>query len=130
MRTNKMLCKERGCQMIDKIFSIASDVRYVAIYRDGKLETQTKDNTEGASSSESDKYEELIANPVMLKAATQRGNIDCGGLEFLLVRYGNFFQFILPTSWGHVSVCIEKNADPIAIGNKVKALFEDKATIA
>ena len=96
--------------MIDKIFSISSDVRYVTIYRDGELETQTKDNTEGASSSESDKYEELIANPVMLKAATQRGNIDCGGLEFLLVRYGNFFQFILPTSWGHVSVCIEKKS--------------------
>lgn len=111
--------------MIDKIFSISNDIRYVAIYRDGELETQTKDNTEGASSSESDKYEELIANPVMLKAATQRGNIDCGGLEFLLVRYGNFFQFVLPTSWGHVSVCIEKDADPIAIGHKVKALIEN-----
>jgi hypothetical protein len=67
-------------------------------------------NAEGASSSESDKYQELIANPVMLKAATQRGNIDCGGPEYLLVRYGNFFQFILPVSWGHVSVCIEKDA--------------------
>lgn len=63
----------------------------------------------------------------MLKAAAQRGNIDCGGLEFLLVRYGNFFQFILPISWGHVSVCIEKDADPIAIGYKVKALFKADA---
>ena len=75
--------------MIDEIFKISKDIRYVAIYRDGKLETQTKDNTEGASSSESDKYEELIANPVMLKAASQRGNIDCGGLDYLLVRYGS-----------------------------------------
>ena len=116
--------------MIDKIFSISSDVRYVAIYRDGDLETQIKDNTQDASSSESDKYEELIANPVMLKAATQRGNIDCGGLEFLLVKYGNFFQFILPISGGHVSVCIGKNADPISIGHKVKALFENETTIA
>ncbi len=116
--------------MIDEIFAISKDVRYVAIYRDGELETRTKDNTEGASSSESDKYEELIVNPVMLKAATQRGDIDCGGLEFLLVRYGNFFQFILPTSWGHVSVCIEKNAEPIAIGHKVKALFKNETTIA
>jgi hypothetical protein len=78
--------------MIDEIFSISSDVRYIAIYRDGELEIETKDNTEGASSSESDQYEELIANPVMLKAASQRGNIDCGGLEFLLVGYGNFFN--------------------------------------
>ena len=40
------------------------------------------------------------------------------------IRYGNFFQFVLPKSWGHVSVCIEKNADPINIGLKVKSLFE------
>ena len=105
-------------------------MRYVAIYRDGELETKTKDSTENASRSESDKYEELIANPVMLKAATQRGNIDCGGLEYLLVRYGSFFQFILPVSWGHVSVCIEKDADPIAIGQKVKAFFDEDATLA
>jgi len=111
--------------MIEEIFSISNEVRYVAIYRDGELETKSKGNTQGASSSDSDKYEELIANPVMLKAASQRGNIDCGGLDFLLVRYGNFYQFILPVSWGHVSVCIEKKADPIAIGQKVKALFEE-----
>ena len=116
--------------MIDKIFQISNDVRYVAIYRDGKLQTQTKDDTEGASSSESDKYEELIANPVMLKAASQRGNIDCGGLDFLLIRYGNFFQFILPVSWGHVSVCIDKDAEPIVIGNKVKELFVNEPKIA
>ena len=115
--------------MIDKIFKISNDVRYVAIYRDGKLITQTKDNTEGASSSESDKYEELIANPVMLTTASQRGNIDCGGLDFLLVRYGNFFQFILPVSWGHVSVCIDKDAEPIAIGNKVKELVVNELKI-
>ena len=29
--------------MIDEIFKISKDVRYVAIYRDGKLETQTKE---------------------------------------------------------------------------------------
>lgn len=116
--------------MIDWIFSISSDIRYVAIYWDGELETRVKDDTEGASSSESDKYEELIANPVMLKIATQRGNIDCGGLEFLIVRYGNFFQCIFLTSYGHVSICIEKNADPLAIGHKVKALFNNETTIS
>ena len=34
--------------MIDEIFAISSDVRYVAIYRDGKLECKSKDNTAGA----------------------------------------------------------------------------------
>jgi hypothetical protein len=32
----------------------------------------------------------------------------------------------MPTSWGHVSVCIEKDADPVALGLKVKALFRDE----
>ena len=109
--------------MIDHIFKISESIRYVAIYKNGKLETQSKSNTADASSSESDQYEELLANPVMLTAASQRGNIDCGGLEYLLVRYGHFFQFIFPMSWGHVSVCIEKTADPIVIGNEVRGCF-------
>jgi len=116
--------------MINEIFEISKAIRYVAIYKDGHLNTQSKDNTEGSSSSESDKYEELLVNPIMLKSASQRGNIDCGGLDYLLVRYGNFYQFILPVSWGHVSVCIEKDGDPIAIGLKVKLLFKDDITLA
>jgi hypothetical protein len=120
---------EKDHQMIEEIFKISNDVRYVAIYKNGELETKSKDNTEGASSSESDRYEELFVNPVLLTAATQRGNVDCGGINYLLVRYGNFYQFILPVSWGHVSVCIEKNADPILIGEKVKSLITNLASV-
>ncbi len=116
--------------MIDEIFSISDDVRYVAIYQDGQLETKSKDSTQSASSSESDRYEELLVNPTLLKAASQRGNIDCGGLDYLLIKYGNFFQFVLPVSWGHVSVCIEKKADPIAIGLKVRSLLKDETDVA
>jgi hypothetical protein len=111
--------------MINEIFALSSDVRYAAILRDGQLETKIKEGTVGASGSESDRYEELLVNPTLLTLAAARGNIDCGGLDYLIIRYGNFFQFVLPTSWGHVSVCIEKDADPVAIGLKVKALFKD-----
>ncbi len=111
--------------MINEIFALSSDVRYVAILRDGQLETKVKEGTLSASGSESDRYEELLVNPTLLTLATARGNIDCGGLDYLIIRYGNFFQFVLPTSWGHVSVCIEKDADPVALGLKVKALFKD-----
>jgi len=110
--------------MIKEIFKISNDVRYVAIYENGKLKTKSKDDTESASSSESDKYEELIANPVMLTTASQRGNIDCGGLDYLLVKYGNFFQYVFQINSGHVSVCIDKDSDPIAIGDKVRELFK------
>ena len=48
----------------------------------------------GASSSGSDRYEELLANPAVLTLLSQRGEIDCGGLRYVLVRYGNFFQLV------------------------------------
>ncbi len=116
--------------MIEGIFKISNDVRYVAIYRDGKLKSKSKDDTKDTSSSESDRYEELLVNPTLLKLSSQRGEIDCGGLDYILVKCGNFFQFVLQTPWGHVSVCIEKSADPISIGLKVAALIENQNDIA
>jgi hypothetical protein len=106
--------------MIAEIFSLSDTIRYVAVYREGQLEMKAKEAAANPSSPESDRYEELLVNPTLIMLATQRGNIDCGGLDYLMVRYGNFFQFVLPTDWGHVSVCIEKTADPIAIGELIK----------
>ncbi len=106
--------------MIEKIHEISKSIRYVAIYRDGQLQSWSKSDAAYPSSAESDRYEELLVNPTLLKLATQRGEIDCGGLDYLLVRYGNFFQFILPQTWGHVSVCIEADADPLNIGHLVR----------
>ena len=112
--------------MINDIFALSNDVRYVAIYREGHFETKSKEGTIGASSSDSDRYEELLVNPTLITLATQRGNIDCGGLDYLIIRYGNFFQFVLPTTWGHISICIDKNADPVALGAKVISLLKDE----
>jgi hypothetical protein len=106
--------------MIKDIFKVSDQIRYVAIYRDGQLETDSRSNTVSASSSESDKYEELLVNPTLLKLATQRGNIDCGGLEHILIRYGNFYQLVWAESWGHVSVCLELSADPLEIYKEIK----------
>ena len=111
--------------MIEDIFALTDDIRYVAVYRDGKLESESRPGTLAASTSESDYYEELLVNPTLLKLASQRGNIDCGGLDYLLVKYGNFYQFLLNPSWGHVSVAIETSANPLAIGEKVLSYIRD-----
>jgi hypothetical protein len=113
--------------MIDAIFRLGGAVRYVAVYRDGRLEMRSRQGTAGASSSESDRYEELLVNPTLLKLASQRGNIDCGGLESLLVRYGNFYQHVLPTPWGHVSVCIEPDADAIGLGHQIADVVRNES---
>ena len=61
----------------NQIFSLSNDIRYVAIYANDKLISGEKPNIKNTSSSESDKYEELIVNPTLLKLVIQRGNIDC-----------------------------------------------------
>ncbi len=95
------------------IYALTSDIRYVALYRNGALETSQRSGITGASDESSDKYEELLVNPILLKIAQQRGNIDCGGATFVIVGYGNFLQLVVALPDGHVSVCFEKGTNPI-----------------
>ncbi len=94
-----------------RLFDSLPEVRYVATYIGGALELAQRPGIGNASSSESDKYEELIVNPTLLKLLEQRGNIDCGGMQYVIVRYGNFFEFVQPVAGGHVSIGIEKGAE-------------------
>lgn len=105
------------------IFALSKDIRYVAIYRAGKLDLAERAGLDGASDSESDKYEELLVNPALLTLAKQRGDIDCGGTNFLIVGYGNFLQLVIPLTDGHVSVAFEKTENPIQYVNKIKDVF-------
>src|SRR5574339_422041 len=107
-------------ELMDSIFSIANDIRYVAIYENYELITSERPGIEHSSSSESDKYEELIVNPTLLKLVTQRGNIDCGGAEYVIIRYGSFYELVIPIKDGHVSVGIELNADLLPIVSAVQ----------
>lgn len=106
----------------DKIFALSPGIRYVAIYADEKLVSSERPGIGNTSSSESDKYEELIVNPTLLKLVTQRGNIDCGGAQYVLIRYGSFYEFVKPIQNGHLSVGIELNADLLNIINAIQEL--------
>ena len=103
------------------LFGISPDIRYVALYRHGELHLAERPGVADASSAESDRYEELLVNPTLVTLSRQRGNIDCGGLEFLLIRYGNFFQLVHPVDDGHLSVAIEPAADPLALLGHIRA---------
>ncbi len=93
-----------------EVFEVSPAVRYVALYLNGTLTSAERPGLVGASASESDKYEELIVNPTLLRLVTQRGNIDCGGAKYVLVRYGHFFELVFPLGDGHLSVGLEPNA--------------------
>ncbi len=102
-------------------------MRYVAVYLAGELRMRQRAGLAGASTSESDRYEELLVNPTLLTLATQRGQIDCGGVAYLLVRYGNFFTFIQPVARGHVNVGFELDARLEAVIEAVRQVVADWA---
>lgn len=93
--------------IIEACFAASSNVRYVAAYIDGELALRSRGDVQLLGSNESDRYEELIVNPTLLKLLSQRGNIDCGGLKHVTVRYGIFNAFIYPVTGGHVTVSFE-----------------------
>ena len=111
---------------IDQIFAVSPDIRYVALYRNGALESHQRAGIGKSSAAESDKYEELIVNPTLLKCATQRGDIDCGGLRALVVAYGNFLELVIPIRGGHLSVGFENGSNPLAYTDQLAGMFDEQ----
>ena len=97
----------------DDVFAISPDIRYVAVAHGQQVQMRSRPDLRDASSSDSDLYEELLVNPTLLTLATQRGNIDCGGLRYLIIGYGHFHQLVVPAARGHVSVAFELGANPV-----------------
>jgi hypothetical protein len=110
----------------DAFFRISKDVRYVALYLDGQLTLRERPGLVNASASESDKYEELIVNPAILLLARQRGNIDCGGAQFIMIRYGNFWQTVWPVGNGHVSLGLEPSANPLEHVQAIQSVIAEQ----
>jgi hypothetical protein len=107
----------------DDVFAISPDIRYVAAAHGEKLEMRSRPELQNASSSNSDLYEELLVNPTLLTLATRRGNIDCGGLRYLIVAYGHFEMLVIPTSAGHVGVGFEVGAKPTDFLNAILSVM-------
>ncbi len=101
--------------MLDRIFELSPSVRYVALRRGSELTLRERAGLQAPSSSESDRYEELIVNPTLLTLVQSRGDIDCGGARWVLIRYGSFFEFVRPLPGGHLSVGLEPSADVLAL---------------
>jgi hypothetical protein len=106
--------------VIDAIFAVSPAIRYVAVGRGQDVELRQRTDLADASSGESDRYEELLVNPTLITLARQRGEIDCGGLDYLVIAYGNFFQLVLPHDGGHVSVAVERSQSPTELVDRIR----------
>ena len=90
-----------------------------------RVDARQRGGVSDASAGESDFYEELLVNPTLLTLAGQRGDLDCGGLRYLIVAYGNFNQIVLQSSEGHVSVCIDRHADASELARRIGTIVEE-----
>jgi len=109
-------------ELAETVLRACAQIRYVALRNGGRLWLRQREQLRNASSSESDRYEELIVNPTLLTLVRQRGDIDCGGARFVLIRCGNFLQFVAPLADGHISIGMEPDCDPLAVINSVLPL--------
>ncbi len=102
------------------LLALDGSIRYVAVNQNGAI-AEMLQKLPSFNPPETDRMEELLVNPVAIELFTRRGDIDLGGLRFVIVRYGLQFQVILPCASGHVSVGVEADGDPVAIAERVGA---------
>lgn len=103
-----MISKEK---IIDQLFNEFKNIRYAAIYKNNELLFKQKQQVTNSSEATTDKFEELLVNPTLLTLAKQRGDIDCGGLNYIIVGYRNFYQFVQKINNGHLSICLALETD-------------------
>jgi hypothetical protein len=106
----------------EAMFRLSADVRYVAIRQAGSLLQTSRDDLSRPSGADSDYFEEAVVNPTLLTLVNQRGAIDCGGTEFVLIRYGSFWELVFGTAEAHLSVGLEPTVDPTTLAYRIRAL--------
>jgi len=110
--------------LTDALFALSPKVRYVAVLSGKDLLLRERPGLTGASASETDRYEELLVNPTVLTLLRRRGELDCGGLDHVWIRYGNFWTGLFPTADGHVNVGLEPEAVPTELVDRIQAVLE------
>ena len=102
------------------LFALSPQVRYVALLQGRDLRMASRPGLTGASEAETDRYEELLVNPAVLTLLQRRGDLDCGGLDHLWIRYGHFWTGLFPIPGGHLNVGLEPDADPKAFESGIR----------
>ena len=111
-------------KLANSLFALDEKIRYAAVNQRGVIdEMLQRDGHASFNPPETDRMEELIGNPVAIELFARRGNLDLGGLRFLVVRYGLQYQLVLPWRAGHVSIGIETDGDSLAIADRAAIML-------
>ena len=66
----------------------------------------------------------ILVNLSLLKLASQRGELDCGGLNYMAIGYGDFTQLIMLMKDGHISLGISHKENPGIVAGLVNAVLK------
>lgn len=114
---------EKAEALIGAIFDLGS-IGYVALNSGQEVLLRLAPGVATSTAEESNFFEELLVNPTLLKLASQRGGLDCGGLNYIAIGYGDFTQLIMLTKDGHISMGVEHATDPDKLAARVSSVLE------
>ncbi len=92
-----------------------------------RLAPAAKDLTQ--TTPESNFFEELLVNPTLLALASQRGELDCGGLNYIAIGYQGFIQFIAKIKDGHVSLGVASDTSVADLSDKVTKILTNRGCL-
>ncbi len=95
-------------------------IRYVAVNQSGRIvEMEQSPKWPSYNPADTDRMEELLVNPMVLELTRRRGDLDLGGIRYVVIRYGMQYQLVFPYKQGHLSIGVELEADVTGIATKV-----------
>jgi hypothetical protein len=107
-------------RLAPRLFAVDPDIRYVAVNQEGRIvEMEQRAEWPSFNPPETDRMEELLVNPVIIELTRRRGDLDLGGIRYVVVRYGMQYQVVFPYEAGHVSVGVGLKADVVSVAGRV-----------
>lgn len=107
-------------KLSSQLFELDPNIRYVAVNRKGRIvEMEQSPRWPSHNPADTDRMEELIVNPVVLDLAKRRGDLDLGGIRYVVIRYGSQYQLLFPFKEGHLSIGVDLGADVTEVADKV-----------
>jgi hypothetical protein len=122
--TYEQRASDKAQQLITEIFKLGG-IGYVALCCGQEVLMREAPGVVSRTTAETNFYEELFVNPTLLKLASQRGELYCGGLNYIAIGYGDFTQLIMLTEYGHISMGISRKAHAGELAARVQSVLHE-----
>jgi hypothetical protein len=122
--TYEQRASDKAQKLITEIFKLGG-IGYVALCCGQEVLLREAPGMVSRTTAETNFYEEFLVNPTLLKLTSQRGELDCGGLNYIAVGYGDFVQLIMLIKDGHISMGISRKAHAGELAARVKSVLQE-----